>query len=173
MTASGKISWLYLYSSRPLQNWLIFYETGCLLLRSNGKIRTTVNGSIMLLMGDARYPPDFRDGEGDGARRSDLPQLRSKPVALASRVGTGPLVTHVFFPPLVPKGGSCSPSQDCGSWLYGHHRQEPAGAVNVHTKVLHPVTVFHWYLEECRSWCAQPTDGVSLRLNLGCRACSL
>lgn len=40
----------------------MFSEACCLLLHSNSKVRT-VNGSIMLLIGDACCPPDFEDEE--------------------------------------------------------------------------------------------------------------
>lgn len=61
MAASGKMSWLQFYSSRLWKTGSCFLKF-CLLLHSSSKVRP-VDGSIILVIGDACCPPHSEDEE--------------------------------------------------------------------------------------------------------------
>lgn len=83
----------------------MFSETFCLLLDSNSKVRP-VDGSIMLLIGDARCPPDFEDEETAMAR--DTVTFPSHTVNLwhLQNRNWAPCPSPTLSP--CPEGGSCS-----------------------------------------------------------------
>lgn len=151
----------------------MFSETLCLLLHSNTKVRP-VDGSIMLLIGDACWPPDFEDEETAMEWGMSLPSPVTQWAVTLAEQGLNLWSPTCFSHPWSLKVVVAVPLRMMAPGPAAASGRSQLAAVERNLQVLSPVTMFHWWLEKCHAWCAQPTDGGgSLRLNLGSWAPSL
>lgn len=116
----------------------------------------------------------WRWGNCNGVRHSDLPSPVTQWAVTFAEQGLNLWSPTCFSHPWSLKVVIAVPLRTVAPGPAAASGRSQLAAVEGNLQVLDPVTVFHWWLEKCQTWCAQPTEGGgSLRLNLGSWTSSL